>query len=324
MWVVPVLERFQVVAYLGAIAAALAAGLLAPQVFSGLGPAATPLLGALLYVTFLQVPAARLLDALRGGRFLAAVLVTDFLVAPLVVAALFGLVPDEMAVRIGVLMVLLCPCVDYVIVFAGLAGGDAARLLAATPVLLIVQMALLPVYLWLFLGGGVGDVVAAGPFLEAFAGLIVVPLLLAWLTQWWSSSGGAGRRVERVATAAMVPLMAAVLFVVVASQVPRLAGRLGTLAPVAGVYALFLVAMTALGAALGAFGGRRLGLTVPQRRSVLFSGVTRNSLVVLPLALALPGGLAATAAGVTVLQTLVELIGMVVLVRVVPRLVGGP
>ena len=50
-----------------------------------------------------------------------------------------------------------------------------------------------------------------------------------------------------------------------------------------------------------------------------FSGATRNSLVVLPLALAMPAPLAPAA---VVAQTLVELIGMVVLVRVLPRLLS--
>lgn len=51
----------------------------------------------------------------------------------------------------------------------------------------------------------------------------------------------------------------------------------------------------------------------------MFTGATRNSLVVLPLALALPDALA-VAAAVVVTQTLVEVIGMVVYVRAVPRL----
>jgi len=53
---------------------------------------------------------------------------------------------------------------------------------------------------------------------------------------------------------------------------------------------------------------------------VVFSGGTRNSLVILPLALALPGQLA-LAALVVVTQTLVELIGMVLYVRFLPRIV---
>jgi ACR3 family arsenite efflux pump ArsB len=52
---------------------------------------------------------------------------------------------------------------------------------------------------------------------------------------------------------------------------------------------------------------------------LIFSGATRNSLVVLPLALALPPALS-LAAVVVVTQTLVELIGMIAYVRIVPRL----
>jgi ACR3 family arsenite transporter len=51
----------------------------------------------------------------------------------------------------------------------------------------------------------------------------------------------------------------------------------------------------------------------------VFSGATRNSLVVLPLALALPTP--RRRRGGVVTQTLIEVIGMVVYVRVVPRLV---
>lgn len=55
----------------------------------------------------------------------------------------------------------------------------------------------------------------------------------------------------------------------------------------------------------------------------MFSGVTRNSLVVLPLVLALPAAYD-LAPLVVVTQTLVELIVMVVFVRVIPRLLPSP
>ena len=108
--------------YLAAIVAGVGAGLAVPDLAGPLSPAITPVLGILLFVTFLQVPASRLVDAARGGRFLAAVLVVNFVIVPLVVAALFAFLPPDDAVRYGVLLVLLCPCVDYVIVFTGLAG----------------------------------------------------------------------------------------------------------------------------------------------------------------------------------------------------------
>ncbi|WP_241831993.1 hypothetical protein [Parafrankia soli] len=79
------------------------------------------------------IAAGDLLRSLRAGRFLAATLTVNFLAVPLVVAAMFPFLPDNQALRLGVLLVLLCPCVDYVIVFSGLAGARNQQLLAATP-----------------------------------------------------------------------------------------------------------------------------------------------------------------------------------------------
>ncbi|MGW4801749.1 arsenic resistance protein, partial [Nonomuraea sp. NPDC004297] len=102
---------------------------------------------------------------------------------------------------------------------------------------------------------------------------------------------------------------------VVASQVPKLDGNLAAVAGVVPFYVLFLAMMAVAGLAVA----RLFRLDVPASRAIVFTGATRNSLVVLPLALALPDGLA-VAAVVVVTQTLVEVVGMVVCVRVVPRL----
>ncbi|MDX8142137.1 bile acid:sodium symporter [Lentzea sp. BCCO 10_0061] len=298
------MERHQVAVYLGALAAGGVAGWAAPGAGPSLEHAINPVLAALLYVTFLQVPVTQLGRSPRAGRFLGAALVVNFAVVPLVVAAFFTFLPADQAIRLGVLLVLLAPCVDYVIVFSGLAGGDSRRLLAATPLLLLAQMVLLPGYLLLFLGSDLA-VVEPGPFVEAFVVLIAIPLALAWLTQTW-----AGERVGAISTT-MVPLMAVTLFAVVASQVPKL----GDLRPVLGVvpfYVAFLLVMAFAGVAVA----RLFRLGVASGRAIVFTGATRNSLVVLPLALSWSD----LAAVVVVTQTLVEVIGMVIYVRVVPRL----
>ncbi|MFE2365534.1 arsenic resistance protein [Streptomyces virginiae] len=306
------MEHHQIPIYLGAMALGALLGRAAPAAGPGLEHAINPVLGALLFVTFLQVPAADLLRSLRDGRFLSAALVVNFVVVPLVVAAMFTFLPADQAVRIGVLLVLLCPCVDYVIVFSGLAGGDS-RLLAATPLLLVAQMLLLPGLLYLFMGPDLADIVEVGPFLEAFLVFVVIPLALAWGLQAWAARTSTGQKVSDAATTTMVPLMAATLITVVASQVPKLGGSLGDVAAVIPFYAGFLVVV--------AFAGRTVArlfrLKVPAARAVVFTGATRNSLVVLPLALALPDRLA-VAAVVVVTQTLVEVIGMIAYVRLVP------
>lgn len=81
------------------------------------------------------------------------------------------------------------------------------------------------------------------------------------------------------------------------------------------MYAVFLVVMAFAGVAVA----RAFGLDVAAGRAIVSTGATRNSLVVLPLALALPDELA-IAAVVVVTQTLVEVLGMVIYVRAVPRL----
>ena len=309
------LERHQVAVYVGAIVAGVATGRLAPGLGPGLERVINPVLGALLYVTFLQVPAKDLLRSARDSRFLAAALAVNFVVVPLVVAAMFTFLPADQAVRTGVLLVLLAPCVDYVIVFSGLAGGSSERLLAATPLLLIAQMLLLPVFLLVFLGSDLADVVEVRPFVEAFIVLIVIPLALAWATQAWAARQRAGALVSHAMAAVMVPLMAATLFVVVGSQVPKLGDDATEVAAVVPFYVLFLVVM-----AFAGWGVARLFRLDPAAgRAVVFTGATRNSLVVLPLALALPDRLS-VAAAVVVTQTLVEVVGMVAYVRLVPRL----
>lgn len=309
------LEGHQVACCLGAIVAGVAVGLAAPDTGRALEEAINPILGALLFVTFLQVPVAELVSSLRDGRFLGATLVVNFVVVPIVVAGMFFLLPADRGIRLGVLLVLLAPCVDYVIVFCGLAGGSNRRLLAATPVLLLAQLILLPALLLLFLGSDLSRMVATGPFVNAFLTLIVLPLALAWAVQIWGDRRSTGAAVRRGFGTAMVPLLAATLLVVVASQVPKLDGNFDAAGRVAPFYVGFLVVM--------AFAGRAVAhafrLTVPESRAIVFTGATRNSLVVLPLALALPDQLA-IAAVVIVTQTLVEVIGMVVYVRLIPRL----
>ena len=279
-----------------------------------------PVLALLLLATFLAVPFAALGAGLRDGRFLAALLVLNFVVVPAVVFGLSRFVAHDDALLVGVLLVLLAPCVDYVIAFTALAGGAAERLLAAAPLLMLVQLVVLPVLLRVVAGEAAVAAVDVGPFVRALVMLILVPLALAALLQWGAVRGRGGVRdtaagVVRGFTAAMVPLMVVTLFTVVASQIRGVGERLPALAAVVPLFVAFVVVMVAL----GVVAARWARLDVPAGRALVFSGVTRNSLVVLPLALALPASLD-PAPLVVVTQTLVELGAMVSLVRLVPRL----
>lgn len=310
-------DRHQVSLYLGAIAVGAGTGLLLPGLAHPLELAINPVLGLLLFATFVGVPFSQFGRAFRDWRFLLAVLALNFVLVPVVVFALSRFVVSDVALLVGVLFVLLTPCVDYVIVFSGLAGGAKDRLLAATPVLMVLQIVLLPVFLWWMAGPEVVAAFDPRPFVEAFLLLIVLPLALAALTQRLALRFRFGRAVEDAMAAAMVPLMMATLAIVVGSQVFQVGASLGSLLIVVPLFVGFVVIVGPLGALVA----RMSRLDVAQRRAVVFSGVTRNSLVVLPLALALPASFALTPL-VVVTQTLIELVAMVVLVAIVPRAVG--
>ena len=143
-----------------------------------------------------------------------------------------------------------------------------------------------------------------------------LPLVLAAATQLLAKRFRAGRAIEGVVLAAMVPLMMLTLAVVIGSQVFGVSSALGQLLIAVPVFVVFVLIVAPLGALLGS----AARLDVPSRRAATFSGVTRNSLVVLPLALALPASFALTPL-VVVTQTLVELVAMVVMVAGVPRLI---
>ena len=304
----------QVAIYAVAVLIAIGIGLGVPGASSVLEPLINPVLAVLLYVTFLEIPFVRIRRAFRNRRFMWAALGMNFVVVPVIVFGLTQFLSQEPAILVGVFMVLLTPCIDYVITFTELGGGDSEQITAATPALMLIQLILLPLYLWLFMGQQVAEFIEAGPFIEAFVVIIAIPLSFAWATEYISERSTRSQKLQDVMGWLPVPMMGVTLFVIIASQLPRVQDSIGQIAAVVPVYLAFLVIMPLLGRLVAGI----LGMEVGESRSLVFISVTRNSLVVLPLALALPSGYS-LAPAVVVTQTLVELSGMVVLTRVVPN-----
>lgn len=311
------LERNQIPVYFACAVIAAIGGIVAPAAAGNLDVLVTPAIAVLMYAMFLQIPFLDLKQGLSNKAFISAVLLSNFVLIPLLVWALTRGLDDHPALLVGALLVLLTPCIDYVVVFTHLGKGDSRLILAATPVLLLLQLLLLPVYLSVMTGSESGVVIAIAPFVEAFLFLIVVPLLLAVVT-----SGLAKRSVivDRWNTAwawLPVPAMAAVLVVVIGSQIGSIVREIDRLLPVIPVYIAFMVCAPLV----GALTSRVFKLQAEAARAVTFSSSTRNSLVVLPLALALPEEIRGLAAAAVITQTLIELVSELVYVRVVPAFV---
>ncbi|QQX91781.1 arsenic resistance protein [Gluconobacter sphaericus] len=308
------LEQRQIVLYFFAVLLGAAAALVMVGTASW-DVVINPVLGLMLFVTFLQIPLTELGHAFRRVRFLAALLVTNFVAVPALVALLLPFAPADGMIRLGILMVLLCPCIDWVVTFAQMGRADAALLLASTPVLLVVQMAMLPLWLRLFLDDGVSRLVQVGPFLHAFLWLIVIPLCLAWFVQFGAQRSSVVEWGASVLGLLPVPVTALVLFIVIAAMLPQLVHETSIALHVVPIYAAFVVFAPFLGWGIS----KLFRLEAPAGRALAFSGATRNSLVVLPLALAVSGA-APLLPAVIVTQTLVELASALLFIRVMPRL----
>lgn len=308
------LEHHQIIIYFAAVVVAAAVALLVPGT-DALEGVINPALALMLFVTFLQMPLADLGRAFTRIRFLGALLTTNFLIVPLLVALLVQFLPADPMVRLGVLFVLLTPCIDHVVTFSRIGRADARLLLAATPMLLIAQMLLLPAYLRVFLGDAAAELVHLGPFVHAFVWLIAIPLVLAALVQLWAARSGAGQRVAADLGLLPVPATALVLFVVVAAMMPQLGAAIEPALRVIPLYVAFAVVAPLIGWTVA----RLWRLDAPAGRAVAFSAGTRNSLVVLPLALAVPGAIPVLPA-IIVTQTMVELVASVIYMRLIPRL----
>ncbi|MAM88893.1 arsenic resistance protein [Allohahella sp. A8] len=309
------LESTQVCSYFIALVLGALVGFLSPST-GLLGEGwIEPLLGVLLYAMFAQIPFLQLWKAFSHWRFMAALGVANFMIVPLLIWLMTRLLPEESPLLLGVSLVLLAPCIDYVVVFTQLGRGDAKLMLAATPLLLLLQIILVPLYLWLILGDSATSLFSAAPVLKAFVVLILIPLVLAIVTEWVGGRLHIAQRWQAATAWLPVPLMALVLFAIVASQLPKITDQLSLIGSAIPFFVAFMLIMPVIARVLS----HSFRLEAAAGRALVFGASTRNSLVVLPLAFALPDSTRTLVAAVIVTQTLVELVGEVIYVRVVPK-----
>lgn len=143
--------------------------------------------------------------------------------------------------------------------------------------------------------------------------LIAAPLALAAATQVWVARRASGARAAGSAYCAGNGRRASGGDS--AAAVPQLGPATASALLVVPIYVAFAI----LAPLLGWMVARFFKLEAAAGRAVAFSASTRNSLVVLPLALAVPGAVPILPA-VIVTQTLVELLSEMVYVRTMPRL----
>lgn len=142
-----------------------------------------PFLFFMLYGLFLSIPLKEIKNGFRNLKFTATSLAINFLWTPLLAWGLGALfLSDAPALWIGFIMLMVTPCTDWYLIFTEIAKGNVALSTSILPVNLILQVLLLPVYLFLF--AGVMKTVEFSVLLESIFTVLVLPFVFAHSTKF--------------------------------------------------------------------------------------------------------------------------------------------
>lgn len=137
----------------------------------------------LVYSVMLGVPHQKILSSFKNVRFFGIAWFANFVIIPLIawgLALIF--LRNHPIIFIGFIMYMVTPCTDWFLVFTSMAKGDVPLGLALLPVNLILQILLIPVYLFLFAGKLIPIQFSA--LGETFLVFILLPFVLAILTRF--------------------------------------------------------------------------------------------------------------------------------------------
>lgn len=124
--------------------------------FAGLGNISSNLieifLMLLLYILFLTVDLGHIKKAYKNVTYTITATTINFVITPLIAYGLSRVFfASEIDIRMGLIMLLVTPCTDWYLVFTGLSKGNVALNMSILPLNLILQIILMPIYLFLFL-----------------------------------------------------------------------------------------------------------------------------------------------------------------------------
>lgn len=187
-----VVQKCQTVLVIAAILGGLAIGQ-RPGVAAAADATILPVLMVMLVASFSGIALAQLRAAFGNRRVVGSSLLVNFVWNPLLAVALGAVfLRAHPALWVGLLMLMVTPCTDWYLIFTDVAEGDVALATSLLPYNLVLQLLLLPLYLYLFAGRLVS--LPLDVLLESVVLVLVVPvvvaaslriLLVRWLGAEW-------------------------------------------------------------------------------------------------------------------------------------------
>lgn len=145
-----------------------------------------PFLMILLFMVFLSVDLKNIKKSFMNYKFTVISLIINFLWTP-IFAVVLGMLflNDSIDLQVGFLMLLVTPCTDWYLVFTGLSKGNVNLGATILPLNLLLQVILLPVYLFIFMGNKMN--INSTAILESIIYVLIIPMILAQIMKYLST-----------------------------------------------------------------------------------------------------------------------------------------
>jgi len=268
-------DRYQPVVLIGAIGAGLGLAKAWPALAGSLSPLVSGGVLVLIFLVMLKINVGQVANALTERRFLGIAIAVNFVLNPLVAWGLANIfLSAEPDLKTGLILFLVTPCIGWYLIFTELAGGDAALGVSLLGVNLVLQILLLPFYLYLFLGQA--SAIDLPDIILSVALFLVLPAVAASATR-----AGLHRsqfRLEVVQSFIDAAHLKTVALVVVI--VAMFASQADVLFDNPGVVVTLLppmLAFFALAFGIACVAGRVAGLSYDQTALLVFTSTSRNS-----------------------------------------------
>ena len=175
-------DRWQPLFLVGAIVAGLLLAKAAPGFAGSLGPLVSVAVTALIYFAMLGVDIGQLAAVRHQRRFLTLAVGINFVLNPLLAWTLGALfLSGQPDLRVGLILFLVTPCIGWYLIFIELADGDVGLGVGLLGINVVLQVLLLPVYVYAFAGERAG--IDLGDVAASVLLFLVAPAFAAWMTK---------------------------------------------------------------------------------------------------------------------------------------------
>ena len=167
---------------------------------------------AMLFFLFFNVSMEGFFKGVKNKKYISIALLSNFVVIPLLAFILSSIFVDRSSsIFVGLIIYLIAPCTDWYLGFTKLAKGDVEVNSALLPFNLLMQIVLLPVYLYVFTANTISIPFEA--FFDVLVYWVVLPFVAAQLVRAIVSRLGAGFLERSSSIAEVLVLIALVLLV---------------------------------------------------------------------------------------------------------------